>query len=136
MSSPSIIMHNQRKSNISILKWSMPMILASLPVTTTISADMSIMRKKILVKKKLKENKSKTENCIISRQNHQWKKCKLLGTFLDTKEDIKRRKILAINAANNLHRFFKNDKLTISLKPIFLYNSKTWTSRSTHSNRE
>ena len=32
------------------IEWSMPMILASLPVTTTISADMNIMQKKILVK--------------------------------------------------------------------------------------
>ena len=87
-------------------------------------------------KKGLKVNKNKTENYIISRQNHQWKKCKLNGTLLDTEKDVKRRKILAINAANNLRRFFENDKLTINLKlklidtyiePIFLYNSETWT---------
>ena len=41
---------------------------------------------------------------------------KLLGTLLDTEEGIKRRKILAINAANNLRRLFENDKLTINLK--------------------
>ena len=46
-----IIMHNQRKSNISILKWCMPMILARLPVTTTAFADMNIMWKRISVKK-------------------------------------------------------------------------------------
>ena len=69
-----------------------------------------------LGKKGLKVSKNKTENYIISRQNHQWKKCKLLGTLLDTEEDIKRGKILAINAANNLRRFFENDKLTINLK--------------------
>ena len=88
-----------------------------------------------LGKKGLKVNKNKTEN-YISRQNHQWKKCKLLGTLLDTEEDIKTRKILAINAANNLRRFFEKDKLTINLKlklintyiePIFLCNSVTWT---------
>ena len=81
-------------------------------------------------------NKSKTDNYIIYRQNHHWKKCKLLETLLNTAEDIKRRKILAINAAKNLWGFFKNDKLTISLKlklinmyiePTFLYNSETWT---------
>ena len=86
-----------------------------------------------LGKKGLKVNKNKTEN-YISRQNHQWKKCKLLGTLLDTEEDIKTRKILAINAANNLRRFFEKDKLTINLKlklintyiePIFLCNSVT-----------
>ena len=51
VSSPSIIMHNQRKSNISMLKWNMPMILASLSVTTTTFADTNIMWKKTLVKK-------------------------------------------------------------------------------------
>ena len=89
-----------------------------------------------LDKKGLKVNKNKTESYMISRQNHQWKKCKLLRTLLDTEEDIKRRKILAINAANNLCRFFENSKLTINLKlklintyieHIFLYNSETWT---------
>ena len=59
-----------------------------------------------------------------------------LGTLLDTEEDIKRRKFLAINAANNLRRFFENSKLTINLKlklintyiePIVLYNSEKWT---------
>ena len=136
MSRPSIIMDNQSKPNISILKWSMMMILASLPVTRMTSADTSITWKKIMVKKGLKVNKNKTENYIISKQNHQWKKCKLLGTLLGTKEDIKRRKILTINAANNLCHFFENNKLTINLRlklintyiePIFLYNSETWT---------
>ena len=61
-------------------------------------------------KKGLKVNKNKIENYI------QWKRCKLVGTLLDTEKDIKRRKILAINAAKNLHRFFENDKLTIKLK--------------------
>ena len=67
-------------------------------------------------KKELKVNKNKTENYIIGRQNHQWKKYKLLVTLLDTEEDIKKIKILSINAANNLCRFFENDKLTINLK--------------------
>ena len=88
-----------------------------------------------LGKKGLKVNKNETENYIISRQNHQWKKCKLLRTLLDTEEEERRRKILAIHAANNLHHFSKKDKLTIlKLKlinmytePIFLYNSGTWT---------
>ena len=81
-------------------------------------------------------NKNKAKYYIITRQNHQWKKCKLLETLLNSEEDIKRRKILAINAANNLRRFFENNKLAVSLKlklintyieSIFLYNSETWT---------
>ena len=88
-----------------------------------------------LSKKGLKVNKNKTENYIISRQNHQQKKCKLLGTLLDTEEDLRRRKVLAIDAGSNLRCFFENNKLTINLKlklidtyiePIFLYNSETW----------
>ena len=51
MSSLRKIMYNQRKSNISILKWSMLMILTSLPLTTTTSTDTNIMWKKILAKK-------------------------------------------------------------------------------------
>ena len=64
-------MDNQSKLNISILKCSMMMILASLPVTRMTSADTSIMWKKIMVKKGLKVNKNKTGNYIISKQNHQ-----------------------------------------------------------------
>ena len=45
-----------------------------------------------LGKKGLKVNKNKPANCITSRQNHQWKKCKLLVTLLDTEEDIKKTK--------------------------------------------
>ena len=56
----------------------------------------------ILDKKGLRVNKNKTKNCIISRPNHQWKKCKLLGTLLYTEKDIKRRETLAINAANKI----------------------------------
>ena len=58
MCSTNIVMHNQCKSNISMLKWSMRMILAILPVTTTTSANME----ENLDKKGLKVNKNKTEN--------------------------------------------------------------------------
>ena len=86
--------------------------------------------------KGLTVNKDKTEKYIINRNQNEWRKCKLLGTILDSKEDMKRRKILAITAANNLNHLFDNDKLTLATKlkivdvyiePIFLYNSETWT---------
>ena len=89
-----------------------------------------------LGKNGLKINNSKTERFTISRNQHEWKKCKLLGTILDTTEDIKRRKTLAISTANNLQNLFNNGDLTINVKvklidtyiePIFLYNSETWT---------
>ena len=56
--------------------------------------------------------------------------------MLDTGEDIKRRKILAITAANQLKIIFHNKKLTPETKmkafrayfePIFLYNCEIWT---------
>ena len=56
--------------------------------------------------------------------------------MLDTGEDIKRRKILAITAAYQLKIIFDNKKLTLETKmkafrayvePIFLYNCEIWT---------
>ena len=38
----------------------------------------------------------------INRSNNEWRLCKYLGSMLDTGEDIKRREILAITAANQL----------------------------------
>ena len=61
--------------------------------------------------KGLNVNNEKTEKYTINKTTTDWKKCKLLGTVLDTCEDIKRRKILAITAANNLSDFFENDNL-------------------------
>jgi hypothetical protein len=46
----------------------------------------------------------------------EWKKCKYFGTMLDTKEDIKRRKSLAITAASKLNNIFNNKRLTITTK--------------------
>ncbi len=89
----------------------------------------------------LNVNNEKTERYTINKASGNWRKCKLLGTMLDTNEDIKRRKILAINAANNLGRFFDNSNLTIKTKlrlvqtyiePIFLYNAETWTLTKTN----
>ena len=56
-------------------------------------------------------------------------------------EDIKRRKILAITAANQLKIIIDNKKLTPEIKmkvfrayvePIFLYNCKIWTITPSH----
>ena len=65
VSSRSAVMHNQRKSNISVLKWSMQMILARLPVTTNTSAGTNIMWKKILAKRTKSEQK---QNCRLDHQ--------------------------------------------------------------------
>ena len=69
-----------------------------------------------LSKKGLSINDTKTERYTINRNNNSWKKCKLLGSLLDTDEEIKRRKSLVINAANNLEHLFKNKHLTTSTK--------------------
>ena len=57
----------------------------------------------------LKINESKTEDFTIKRANcdNRWRDCKLLGSPLDTQNDIKRKKALAIKAANKLKHVFK-----------------------------
>ena len=88
-----------------------------------------------LAQRGLKINDSKTEEHTIKRANcdNLWRDCKLLGSLLDTQNDIKRRKVLAINAANKLKLLFLNKDVTVSVKtklfksyitPIFLYNSE------------
>ena len=55
-------------------------------------------------------NPTKTEKYTISRtSNGSWKKkCKLLGSLLDSDEDIKHRKGLAIDSFKTLENIFKS----------------------------
>ena len=93
---------------------------------------------KKIVPKMLKEegltvNKTKTEEYAIELGgDEKWKKCKVLGSLLDTTEDIKRRHGLATNAFNKLEVSFKSRSLNQSTKirtfnayvaSVFLYNS-------------
>ena len=64
-----------------------------------------------------------------------WKCCKLLGSLLDTELDIKRRKILTIDAMKKLRTVFNSSRISIVLKvrcfiayidSVFLYNSELW----------
>ena len=91
-----------------------------------------------LQKRNLTVNDEKTEEFTISRdKKHQdWKDCKILGSKLDTKKDIARRKMLTIAAMKDLKPIFKNHRVSTGLKirtfqayvnPIFLYNSELWT---------
>ena len=92
---------------------------------------------KILTNRELKVNISKTEEYKIEREGSEsWKQCKFLGTKLHSKVEISRRKGLAIDALNNMKKFFLNRRLSIDLKcrlfnsyisSIFLYNSEIWT---------
>lgn len=67
-------------------------------------------------------NDSKTEKYNISiNSDTTWKKCKYLGSLLDTTEDIKRRKGLAHDSFKTL-RVFK-----AYVESIFLYNAEIWT---------
>ena len=86
------------------------------------------------------ENNDKREEYVISLYQEEkektWKKCKCLGTMLDTEEDINRRKSLALGAKTTLKRIFRSRRLNQCTKirifeayisSIFLYNSELWT---------
>ena len=81
-------------------------------------------------------NQSKTENYEVYRGcDGEWKKCKLLGSKLDTDEDIKRRKGLAVSVIKEKKDIFNGNldfitKMRIFncyITAIFLYNSELWT---------
>ena len=61
-------------------------------------------------------NEEKREEFTIKRNGEEtWRKCKLLGTLLDTKEDVKRRKVLAMNVVNSMKEIFFGD-ISIEVK--------------------
>ena len=88
-------------------------------------------------------NEEKTEEFAIKRNGEEtWKKCKLLGTLLDTQDDVKRRKVLAMNVVNSMKEIFFRDR-SIEVKigsfncyvgSAFLYNCETWTLTKTFEN--
>ena len=90
----------------------------------------------VLEKKNLQANDSKTEEHLVKRGgDDNWKKCKYLGSLLDTEADINRRKILAIDAYTKLKHIFENKKVSLPVKirifrshveSIFMYNCELW----------
>jgi hypothetical protein len=82
-------------------------------------------------------NETKTEEYTISRKSDDtWKKCKLLGTLLDSENDIKRRKGLALDAYKTYQDIFNSKHISdktklrvfeVYIKSIFLYNCEIWT---------
>ena len=90
-----------------------------------------------LNKKNLQVNKSKTEECTIKRNGQtDWKRCKYLGSLLDTEEDIKKRKTLAITTYTKLKNILESKStsmttkiriLKVYIESVFLYNSELWT---------
>ena len=72
---------------------------------------------KALEERNLFVNKSKTEFYTISRNSSDdWKKCKLVGSKLDSKEDIKHRKSLAHSAFNKWASVLCNRKTSNNFK--------------------
>ena len=90
-------------------------------------------------------NEKKTEEYTVPdtkpiRGNDSWRKCKLLGSLLDTKEDIKRRKMISINTMKENRHVYNSKYLTLSHKIrhftvftdcIFLCNCELWTTTKT-----
>ena len=81
-------------------------------------------------------NETKNEDYHVTRKGTpDWKTCKYLGSLFDTEHDIKRRKILTLEAMKTMEHTWKN-KLSLKKKlrifnacvaPIFLSNSELWT---------
>ena len=81
---------------------------------------------------------------VINEEDWTWKKCRILGSMIDTKEDVKRRKSLALVALNKLNDIWENKIVTVKLKlkifnstikPIFLYNSELWALSKSEENK-
>ena len=86
--------------------------------------------------------KKKQKNSPLRETEETWRKCKLLGRLLDTEEDVKRRKVLAINLVNSMKEIVFGD-ISIEVKvysfiwyvsSVFLYNLEPWTLTKTLEN--
>ena len=72
---------------------------------------------------------------IPENKSTNWTKCKLLGSLLETTNDIDRRKILTIESTKTFEHTYKSKRINTDLKirtfnytaSIFLYNSELWT---------
>ena len=71
----------------------------------------------VLLTEGLHINESKTERYHIQRGGKDaWKKCKYLGSLLDTEEDIKRRKELTINSCKTFEFIFSSRYVSEKVK--------------------
>jgi transcription antitermination factor NusG len=87
--------------------------------------------------KQLIINDDKTEYYSINDgTDEKWKKCKYLGSLLDTHSDIIRRKQLSMASFKKYQNKLKNEKLHLKTRmklfntyvtSVFLYNSEIWT---------
>ena len=94
----------------------------------------------LLGQRQLQNNATKDEY-IIDRlsKDVSWKCCKILGRLLDTEEDVKRIKKLALDVMSAFQEVWRCNQTNRSLKirisealvqSIFLYNSEIWTMTS------
>ena len=87
----------------------------------------------------LQMNVGKTDVTIVWRQkkkDEKWRLTRKLGSLIGEEEDVKRRKVLARIAFNNMTKIWKNigkvsEKVRLRLynayvRPVLLYNSGTW----------
>ena len=89
-----------------------------------------------LKKWNLKVNKTKTEITTVKRCEKEWKNVRKLGSLINEKEDIKKRKVLAQNAFVQLKNIWNNKKIINEqnrikvyeslITPILFYNCGTW----------
>ena len=80
----------------------------------------------ILEERNLAINEKKTIQHTINRKKNDWKKCKYLGTILDTEADIERRKNLtyiSINTCRNLSLYLRIRLFDVYATSIFKYKS-------------
>ncbi len=90
----------------------------------------------IIKRRKLNVNTDKIEENEVERNgNEDWKKCKLVGSLIDTTTDITTGTDLTIAAYNKLKKILERRRVSIKMKikvkntyikNIFLYNSEIW----------
>ena len=135
---PSLEQHNNIQSNYHIVppNYQIDVDQQYADNTSKISTSISAIYKfkdhlpVKLAQRGLKVNESKTEECTIKRTNcdNRWRDCKLLGSLLDTQNDIKRRKVLVMNTASKLKHLFLNKNVTVNVKAKLLksYITPIW----------
>ena len=78
--------------------------------------DLKMKIPNILSERGLKINDTKTEEYKITNNENKWKKCKLLGSYIDTEADISNRKGMFLSAAKQLLHILNHKRLPISVK--------------------
>ena len=97
----------------------------------------------VLKERNLFVNESKTEKYTISRNSHEWKDCKLVGSKLETVNDIENRIKLVNYSYSTLKPILSEKECKTDIKlsifnalieSIFLYNSEIWSLTQTLEN--